>query len=149
VIKDNRALRPDAQAFDRIEIITVPRLKESGLSGSEWRISADIIFYRKGKEIHRENTRNVESACKFVATFYAVACDNGLAWFAGVDNLCDQEGCNESAKWRAEMRHEYCDQGHVHDKPWKSFRLFCERHKYRGDASFEDSDRNYIFSTIA
>lgn len=43
----NCDLRPDAQAFDEVRIVTVPRYKQSGLSGDEWRISAAIRLYRK------------------------------------------------------------------------------------------------------
>gem|GEM_PF-6705725 len=59
-MKDRYALRPDAQAFDEIRIVTVPRYKTSGLSGDEWRISAMIQFFakvnwymRKDATIHR------------------------------------------------------------------------------------------------
>ena len=46
--KPSRALKPDAQAFDEVRIVTVPRYKRSDLSGDEWRISAEIQFYRNG-----------------------------------------------------------------------------------------------------
>lgn len=43
-----RALKPDAQAFDRIEIITVPRLKCSGLSGDQRWISIGCTHLQEG-----------------------------------------------------------------------------------------------------
>lgn len=46
------ALRPDAQAFDEIRIVTVPRYKQSGLSGDEWRIHAEAPSWsRRSHEI--------------------------------------------------------------------------------------------------
>lgn len=141
-----RALRPDAQAFDRIEIITVPRLKCSGLSGDEWRISAEVIFYRKGKEILREGCRNVETACAFLAYWHAKAVDDGHGYFAGEGDICDQEGCSEKGTIRADLIKRYCNDGHASELHTPEHRLFCERHKYRGDCGLDDADRNYIFS---
>jgi len=39
---------PDRQAYDEVRIITVPRYKNSELSGAEWRISAEVQFLHKG-----------------------------------------------------------------------------------------------------
>ncbi len=144
-----RALRPDAQAFDRIEIVTVPRLKMSGLSGDEWRISADAVFYRKGVEVHRESCRNVETACRFLAYWHAKAVDEGHGHFAGEDDVCDQEGCTALASVRADIVKDYCEAGHGTEPLCRSYRLFCEEHKYRGDCALDDADRNYIFSEYA
>ncbi len=61
----NRALKPDAQAFDEVRIRTVPRWKESGLSGDEWRISATVEFWRKGKPpaVENDGQRSLMQAC--------------------------------------------------------------------------------------
>ena len=149
MIKDNRALRPDAQAFDRIEITTVPRYKMSGLSGDEWRISASVTFYRKGVQVHQVGCRNVETACRLLAWFHANATDDGLGYFAGERSICDQEGCVNLATVRAELKMKYCNEGCSHEPYSPTYRLFCDEHKTRGDCGLEDSDRNYIFSTIA
>lgn len=45
--KVSKAYRPDAQAFDEVRITTVPRWKESELSGDEWRISAKMEFLNR------------------------------------------------------------------------------------------------------
>ncbi len=147
-MKGNRALKPDAQAFDRIEIVTVPRYKMSDLSGDEWRISAEIIFYRKGVEIHRTGCRNVESACNLMGWFHASAVGDGKGYFAGEGDLCDQEGCDDKATVRADLKAGYCRDGHKHELNWPTYRLFCDEHKTRGDCGLEDADRNYIFSSI-
>ena len=94
---ESTALRPDAQAFDEIRIVTVPRWKTSGLSGDEWRISAVTQFYRKGKLIHEVSCRNVETACGFLCWEHSRATDDGKAYFASMDDRCDQEGCADRA----------------------------------------------------
>lgn len=148
--KPNRARKPDAQAFDRIEIITVPRYKESELSGDEWRISAAIIFYRKGKEVHRVSARNVEYACRFLDARFMEACDDAKGFFAGEDDICDQEGCAEKAVWRHELKQKYDNRGTPYPcMDGGEYRLFCDRHKTRGDCACEDGDDNYIVTPLS
>ena len=138
------ALRPDAQAFDEVRIVTVPRFKESGLSGDEWRIHAEAQFYRKGKLIFSEGCRDVKTACGLAFSWYVRGCDDGQAYFAGDGATCDQEGCHEPAVVRYRRRFDYCRDGHksaVSDVAL--YRHFCEQHRERGDAAFDDSDDNY------
>ena len=147
----NRAYRPDAQAFDEIRIITVPRWKTSGLSGDEWRISASVIFYRSGREVHREEGyRNVEAACNFMGYFHAKARDDGHAFFAGEGDWCDQEGCSEKATVVLKMKQRFCREGFPHKiistrlgVGIPTVRCFCEKHKTRGDCGLDDADTNY------
>lgn len=138
------ALRPDAQAFDEIRIFTVPRYKESELSGNEWRIHAEVQFYRKGRLVHTEGCLNVEIACGMLYYWHAKAIDDGKAYFAGDGVTCDQEGCSNTATRRFELLASYCREGHK-GKPSdvSKYRHFCEKHKERGDCAFEDSDDNY------
>lgn len=139
------ALRPDAQAFDEIRIFTVPRFKQSGLSGDEWRIHAEVQFYRKGKLIVSEGCRDTKTAAGLLYAFYVRACDDGKGYFAGDGLTCDQEGCAEPASIRYRRLHEYCREGHETDVSAVSlYRHFCERHKQRGDSAFDDADRNYV-----
>lgn len=147
--KLNTSLRPDAQAFDEIRIVTVPRYKTSGLSGDEWRISARIDFYRKGEKVHESGgLRNVETAVGFLYAEHARACDDGAAYFASVKDRCDQEGCAEQATVLYRKKLDYCASAHPTD-PCALFpdritvRQFCEKHKRRGDCSFDDADSNY------
>lgn len=141
-----RAIKPDAQGFDRIEIVTVPRYKTSGLSGDEWRISATIIFYRKGLEVHREEGcgRNIKMAASFLP-FMVEKAEDTKAYYAGEGNICDQEGCEDQAEWRHELKHKFCREGHK-TKARGEYRLFCNRHRVRGDCGLEDADSNYIVS---
>jgi len=140
-----RALKPDAQAFDEIRIITVPRFKDSEYSGSEWRISARTQFLRNGQVMHETGARNVETACNLLSFHFLQAIDEGKALFAGEGDFCDQEGCAETATVVLEQIKEGCGQcGHTktpeHSRP---YRKFCKRHSHRGDSSLDDSDDCY------
>jgi hypothetical protein len=141
----NCALRPDAQAFDEVRIVTVPRFKQSGLSGDEWRISAEAQFYRKGELIFSAGCRNVQTACGLAYGWYVQAVDDGKGYFAGDGVTCDQEGCAAVATVRYRRLFEYCDRGHQHAPPTVAlYRHFCDRHKTRGDCALDDADVNYI-----
>ena len=142
--KPQNDTRPDAQAFDEVRIVTVPRFKESELSGDEWRISASIELRRKGEVIWSRSCRNVETACMLLGAFYLEACDDGKGYFAGDGKHCDQEGCSELATVRYLKKADYCRQGHKSEPIWPTFRHFCERHQVRGDCGLDDADANYM-----
>ena len=145
---ERRALRPDAQAFDEVRIVTLPRYKTSELSGDEWRISAKVELLRKGRVIVEEGCRNVEVACKLLAWYHCKACDDGNGFFAGEGDLCDQEGCAAIATVTYRVLNEFCrDHPHEHQKPLTDevvTRKFCAQHSKRGDCGFDDADKNYV-----
>lgn len=140
-----RATKPDAQPFDKVEIVTVPRYKMSGLSGDEWRISAEVRLIRKGKVIHTESFRNVEAATKFLPSIWAYAVDDGKGFFAGEGDICDQEGCNEKAIVAYRLKQDYCNYCAAEERHYdgQAIRKFCARHSTRGDCGIDDADRNY------
>lgn len=144
-----RALKPDAQAFDEIRLVTKPRYKTSGLSGDEWRISIDAEFYRKGKLIHTEWVgHDMEGASKNLGWKFGEVCDLGKAMFGGEDDICDQEGCSEKATTVYKLKERVCKycaekNSHYEEDRQKWIRLFCDKHKTRGDSSLEDQDTNY------
>lgn len=144
-MKPQRALRPDAQAFDEVRIVTVPRYKTSGLSGDEWRISARIDFMRKGRVVHSEVAGKVQAATAMLPGLYLRAMDDGLGYYAGMDDLCDQEGCAEKGTVTVLLLKEFSrDDPHTWNrKDERRFRLFCDRHAKRGDCGMDDADRNY------
>ncbi len=143
-MRHENALRPDAQAFDEIRILTVPRYKQSGLSGDEWRIHSEVQFFRKGCLIFSEECRDVLTACGLVYGWYVRACDDGKGYFAGDGITCDQEGCHARATVRYARIAGYCREGHQYEPSDVSrYRHFCARHKSRGDCGFDDADRNY------
>lgn len=146
----NRALKPDAQAFDEIRIYTVPRCKQSEISGDEWRISANVDFYRNGKIVHSHcGLRDVEAATRLLAYLHGEAIDNGHGYFAGEGEFCDQEGCKEIATATFKLKNKYCkscgtkDQFYAERDAQIAVRKFCNRHKRRGDSSLDDMDDNY------
>lgn len=146
--KPSRALRPDAQGFDEVRIVTCPRYKMSGLSGDEWRISTEIKFYRNGELRHSEFYRDIQTACGFAYAEYARACDDGKAYFAGEDEYCDQEGCSAEATHRLDIKTNHCDRcGVAAEHQFPQYRLFCDEHKRRGDCGIDDADRNYEAAT--
>lgn len=143
--KLHRAIKPDAQGFDELRIVTRPRYKESELSGDEWRISASIQLFRKGRLIHEEvGGRNVEVAAGLAYYAHTKAADEGLGYYAGEANLCDQEGCSQPATVAYRLKRGFTRDGSERElaKPGE-FRCFCDRHKVRGDCGLEDADDNY------
>lgn len=146
-----RAIRPDAQAFDEVRIVTVPRYKMSGMSGDEWRISAKIQLLRKGEVRHEVGYRDVATAAQFLPYVIAQAHDDGKAFYAGEDNHCDQEGCAEQATVTLRMKKGYCrscGESRDYDDYEKNGRIvirkFCARHSKRGDCGIDDADANYV-----
>lgn len=143
-----RALKPDAQGFDEIRIKTVPRYKTSVLSGDEWRISANIELFRNGKMVHEDHYTDVETAAKFLPMVIARAHDDGKAFFAGENDICDQEGCAEKGTVKLRLKKQYCSGPGCcgQERQYQAndyFRLFCKRHSTRGDCGIEDADDNY------
>lgn len=148
--RNSNAIRPDAQAFDEIRVVTVPRYKQSGLSGDEWRIHAEAQFFRKGVLVFSEGCRNVETACGLMFSWHVKALDDGKGYFAGDGMTCDQEGCHEPALVRYRKKFEYCREAHKSEPSEVSlYRHFCEKHRTRGDSGFDDADSNYIQEPLA
>jgi len=141
--KERRALRPDAQGFDEIRIRTIPRYKTSGMSGDEWRIHAEIEFYRKGIKRHSVGVRDVQTAAGFVYAEMGRALDNGKGYFAGEGTFCDQEGCAELGTVKKYLKKAFCREGHDEQVSTPTYRLFCAEHSRRGDCGLEDADANY------
>lgn len=146
--KQRRDIRPDAQAFDRIVIETIPRWKESELSGSEWRISATTKFYRKGQLVHSDVSNNVMNGAYLLAGRHIMACDNGLGYFGGIDDICDQDGCDDKATWKHTKKYDWCRDGHKSEERSTAYRLFCDKHEQRGNCGLDDSDSNYVKKQI-
>lgn len=141
--RPRRAWPPDGQFVDEIRIVTVPRLKESELSGDEWRISARIEFYRKGQLLGTRTWRDVETAARFLDWSMTHLREDGEVAKVNTDDLCDQEGCAEKAAVTYRLKKRYCRDGHPSEPFGTELRRFCERHKYRGDSALDDNDDNY------
>lgn len=144
---ERRALKPDAQAFDEVRIITVPRYKTSEMSGDEWRISATIEFWRKGQKVHESYASRIEYACTLLGGELLRAQDDAKGYFAGEGDICDQEGCAAKADTTLRLKQQFCRAGHP-SNPYEYdnrplVRKFCSRHSQRGDCGLEDADANY------
>lgn len=144
-MKGRRDLKPDAQACDKIIIETVPRFKESEMSGDEWRISARIQFWRKGVLIKEEYASNIEYAVRLLDHKFIQFAEGGGAYYAGENDICDQEGCDQLAQVIAKKKFDYCREGHKSESPSSAYRMFCKKHKNRGDCGLDDSNQNYEF----
>lgn len=145
----NYAIRPDAQPFDEIRITTIPRFKTSGMSGDEWRISAKIQFFRKGRVVHEDiGLSTIKTAIDFLPSIWHRACDEGKGFFAGEEGSCDQEGCKKPPTVFYQMKNAYCQEGHRSEvrsslDGHTPIRKFCDEHKVRGDCGLDDADSNY------
>lgn len=139
-----RAMRPDQQRYDEVRIVTVPRFKQSDLSGDEWRISARIELIRKGQVVYEQSYRNVETACQALPYVVLMAGEEGSVRQANIEDLCDQEGCSKRAEICYRKVADYCLEGHKTDPQFgDEYRYFCREHAHRGDCGLDDADRNY------
>lgn len=148
--KYRRALKPDAQPFDEIRIVTRPYFKNSGLSGSEWRTRFYTQLYRKGNLVFEdEGYTSLESAVHLLSHTYLSAIDNGKGYFAGEADYCDQEGCSNKANVIYECLREGCGACGNTKEPefFIPYRQFCHQHCVRGDSRLDDMDEHYKIIT--
>ena len=141
----NKATRPDSQKYDKIDIYTVPRWKESEMSGDEYRISANADLYYKGHLIKRMSFSDVDGAKRYLDGAEVYWRESGES-FDRVDDsyLCDQESCASIADIKYKRLDAWTSHG---DKEtlydFNLYRVFCNKHKTRGDCALDDADRNY------
>jgi len=139
---------PDDEWFDEVRITTVPRWKESYLSGDEWRTSATIQFFRKGVLLKSRGVRDVEAALAIApsmpGSWAPAGNDDELeVQPPDFDTFCFQPGCSEKATVEYRIKDKYCRDGGKHEMYGDCRRRFCEKHKKRGDCALEDADDNY------
>lgn len=136
------------EAFDRIEFKVVPRHKESGLSGDEWRTSVHVCFYFKDIPVYEINFRDMQAALLMIGHHWV--CQQGPIPEEVIKiekEYCDQPGCSEKHNSiKRYLKRETAPDGSYID-PDDTFgvhyRLFCNKHSNRGDCSREDSEDNY------
>lgn len=145
MIIQNKAMRPDHQHYDKVDIYTVPRWKESELSGDEYRISAAADLYYKGNKIKTMTFSDVEDAIRYLDGALVYWRENGESYDRVDDSyLCDQENCTNIADVKYKRINGYTDRGDpekLYD--FNLYRVFCNSHKTRGDCALDDSDQNY------
>lgn len=143
---ENKAYRPDGQRFDKVDIYTVPRWKESELSGDEYRISANADLYYKGHLVKRMTFSDVEGAIRYLDGALAYWRESGED-FGRIDDsmLCDQESCSRVADVKYKRKQAFTQHGDPTDLyDFSLYRVFCNQHKTRGDCSRDDADHNYV-----
>lgn len=139
----------DDEGYDEITIKTIPRYKTSGLSGDEWRVSAEVQFKRKGEVIFCRRFSKVQTAVNALPWFFMTAGELGgedydLKAYDRTRSKCAQAGCSNEATTEYRLKKEYADGHPVEIGEWCEKRIkFCEKHLTRGDCGLEDSDSNY------
>lgn len=144
-IIQNKATRPDNQRYDKVDIYTVPRWKESELSGDEYRISCNADLYYKGNLFKQMTFMDVETAIRYLDGALVYWRENGSD-YPNIDDsyLCDQESCANIADVKYKRLDAWTSHG---DKEtlydFNLYRVFCSKHKTRGDCALDDRDGNY------
>ncbi len=143
--RESHKLHPDDEGIDRIEIQMVPRFKESGLSGSEWRVSAFIRLFRKGEMVYEEQHGALENAVAFLPHLLNSLSDHLAKPLWGETKKCYQVSCSEEGKHKRYLKTQYSKQGEgpLPESFFNKFRRFCDKHLHRGDGDLEDADTNY------
>ncbi len=151
-MEENRHYHSERQCFDEVRIRTIPRWKDSELSGCEWRFCAFVEFLYKGVVVWEQSFRDCETAVQLMYGWFIRDAES-----KGIHSdprkirelLCDQEGCKEIATTKAYIKQHYCvgggNCGSKIDAPFrvKNYLQFCDRHSTRGDQDFQDNDDNY------
>lgn len=147
----------DDEWVDEIRLTTVPRFKESGMSGDEWRTSARVEYLRKGHVVAVESYHNLRHAVARVARHagmgFAPASwpldEHALSMEAERaldEDYCMQPGCAEPWTVEYAQTHEGCGRcGTVREHRYHDVRRrFCEAHRHRGDSDLDDMDERYV-----
>ena len=154
---DHFVRHPDDDIIDEVRIRVVPRYKESGLSGDEWRISAVTTLYRKGHKLAERSYPSMQAAYEHLAWFNRTwreiddkESDKAWSKFLKIeDRLCHQPGCYEPSTKVYELQNRYDRQTGARLEvreggTFRHLRSFCSEHTERGDCGLEDADDNYI-----
>jgi hypothetical protein len=133
------------QPIDEVVMTTVPRWKDSELSGSEYRYHVQVKFKRKGRVAHEFGCRDVETALATAGTRLSDWLESGKYPECERDDDCDQEGCRERATVTYLLKRLVSREGYVKEcGPDDLFTArFCDEHRHRGDCGLEDADTNY------
>lgn len=142
------------EAIDEVRLVVVPRFKESGLSGDEWRQCCAAELYHKGVLVG--NMRNSTMAglaldlANRLAGNTSAGCIGGSEDAADViidleKSRCDQPSCSKIATNEFFLKEEFSDvgEGPLPTREARVYRKFCNAHEVRGTGSREDSDSNY------
>lgn len=138
---------PEFESFDKITLEVVPRYKQSGLSGDEWRQHVEVTFYFKGVKVHSFGSSRMRYALLMLGSHFLSEQEPiGAAIIEKEQISCDQPSCADAPTRKYILKQEFadCGEGPLPDGFGRKYRQFCEKHKTRGDCGREDSDANYI-----
>jgi hypothetical protein len=156
---ERRAAMPNKgrDAWDEVNIVTVPRYKTSYASGDEWRTSLAVCYYSKGDLLYRYDNwdpcdeRSLQQIFRTESGHAAVPYE-----MPGQADVCDQLGCVDTATTTYRLRREYLSRidgnclmrGESNVDPYETdkrplVRKFCAAHSTRGDCGLDDCDKNY------
>jgi len=143
--RESHKVHPDDEGIDRIEIQMVPRFKTSGLSGSEWRVSAFIRLFRKGEMVYEKQHGALANAVAFLPHLLNTACEHVDKPLWGETSKCYQVSCPAEGKHKRYLKQQYSSHGEgpLPELFFNRFRRFCDKHLHRGDGDLEDADINY------
>lgn len=138
------------QLVDKIVIETEPRLKDSDLSGREWRFHANVTAYYKGKKVADTFYSDVQSAMGKIKDWYEEDAFFTINPRAAIEEdgkpKCDQEGCCSDATKAFKHLKKYCQdcskEEVIDPEEEIRFNVYCDAHSDRGDLSLTDSVRN-------
>lgn len=144
---------PDFECYDKITMEVVPRYKESGLSGDEWRQHVEVTFWFKGHRIYSYGARDMQAAMMlFGHHFFETTSPISDKILKLEEDLCDQPSCTNPPTHRYILKELFSSSGDKLDKSDQGdrpyYRKFCQKHGTRGDCGREDSDANYIKEAI-
>lgn len=140
---------PNDSRYDRVELKSIERWKESELSGDEWRFSFVALFYKKGQLLRKVGGLDMMDLISRVGTVRdegRFGDDEKLLEAAGdLNRFCFQPGCLELATVEYRLIEDWCRHGNKSAgyEGRDLRRRFCAKHKTRGDCSLDDSDANY------
>lgn len=140
-----------------INVIRVPRWKESELSGDEWRFSLRGVINFKNWTEGGTSQKVIGPAADLpeIALKVAAWCVENRRLLSPpftVQSLaemvvCFQPGCDARPENVYRIKQEWTwhpHQGyHMGPRAHPVIRAFCGRHSHRGDCGLEDSDANY------
>lgn len=140
----------DDEWIDEITFTTIPRYKESYLSGEEWRTGIRIDMKRKGKVLFTKRTNRMQSAVAYIPWGVAIAGEDPtdpevveeMSWEEN-SSYCAQPGCVCKATEFFAIKVLYNREGDRCSYQTKSWRGFCTDHVQRGNQDMEDNDDNY------
>ncbi len=160
---------PDHELVDKVEMKIVPRFKQSGMSGDEWRTSGFTRLFHKGILLYERSYLTLADAAKHLPWLVTVVGEELL--FSDDEELnkrhdvlvdskgkkCMQAGCSNDATHVFQIKELFTKRGQKLDasenERFVSLRAFCEEHAVRGDCDLEDNDDNYLLveevSTLA